>query len=75
MRLPDPWAKPTLVPADVAEILDLHVDAVRDACRDGRIPVLAARNSVVPSSQSYRIPTTWVYGQVGLPVPARPEAA
>lgn len=65
--LPDPYVLPSLSAAEAGPLLGLSDEAVRDGWNSGAIPTAFGRKS------HRRVPTSWVYRQLGLEVPPHPS--
>lgn len=62
---PDPWTTPTMSVSDVASFLNISRPTAYRAVRDGKIPT-----SMITGSA--RVRTTWLYTELGLPLPVHP---
>ena len=66
--LPDPWSTPTLSVPDAGRLVfGIGRGGAYAAARAGTLPV-------VSNGRRVRVPTSWVYEALGLPIPARPTA-
>jgi hypothetical protein len=66
MNLPTPWDEPTLSPECTGELLGVGRSAAYESVRSGLWPTIQV------SAKRRRIPTAWVWEQLGLTVPERP---